>query len=196
MIIKLIKYPIFLVGLFFIQSTLAYDFQIGLGNMSEYIGEIQTNESGQTNIISFNPYFKANIDFNYYKENFFICPELGTLLPRSPRDSNTSRWPYYGLINAKFKYDQWNFALGAGMYVTRIWGSGGTETLNNGTGTVSYILPDDSTYARNMIINLQLGYQLNPKIEVLAQVYVFNLTSNYDRMISIGLSANYHFGEF
>lgn len=191
--------PIILVFYFLIvDSALAApttntDLTLSLGNLCEYIGQIQTDENGETNVCSFEPYVATALDIEVYPQ-FFLSPELAFSFPQSGTDENIKRMTIVTLLNSKYKTSYVNLIGGLGFFFTRIWGPGGNEELNNGTDVDSFPLPEEAVYSRNMIVNLGLQTEFNNQWSAQIRSYIFNLTSSEDRAISVGLQGTYHFG--
>ncbi len=195
---KYLKYPTFLIGLLFLLipfKVKAYDTTLSVGNLCEYVGKIQTDDNGATNLCQFNPYLAGSLDF-HLTSNFILSPELGFSVPKHGRDENINKMTFFFLANTKYKFSVFHFISGLGLFFTRISGSGGTEDLNNGTGVSSFPLPDSTTYSRNFIVNLGLGADFNKEWSADAHTYIFNLLKSEDRAFSIAINGTYHFGEF
>jgi len=169
------------------------DLTLSLGNLCEYIGKIQTDESGGTNVCSFEPYVATALDYGV-TEKFYLSPELAFSFPRSGTDENIKRMSIVTILNTKYKTNYLNLIGGLGFFFTRIWGPGGEEELNNGTSVDSFPLPDDPVYTRNLIVNLGVETQFNQTWSAQLRSYIFNLTSSEDRAVSVGLQGTYHFG--
>lgn len=204
MIIIKNKYLTILLLLFFFQSFVTLhanernnrleDLNISLSNICEYVGKIQTNDSGSTNTCSFLPSFAASYEYPLTL-NFKLSPQIGFTLPQSGRDPNVSRMTLFSLLNSKYVTSYVNFIAGLGLYFTRISGPGGESVLNNGTGSDSFPLPSTPVYSRNLILNLGVSHDLNSEWSLEMYTYVFNTLSSEDRAFSLGLGASYHFGE-
>lgn len=176
------------------QSNNTSDLTVSLGNLCEYIGKIQTDEKGSTNLCSFMPTLSSSIDYFVYPE-LALSPQIGATLPKSGRDENISRMTMFVLMNLKYKASFMNFIVGTGLYFTRVSGEGGEAILNNGNSTESFPLPKDAVYSRNIILNLGGSYDFNKEWSGELYTYVFNLESSEDRAFSVGAALTYHFGE-
>lgn len=196
---KILKYSTFsfvlLLYFVFLNTAEAYDITLSLGNLCEYIGKIQTNEAGATNVCSFNPYLASSFDYAV-SEQFILAPEMGFSFPRQGRDETISKMSLFALANAKYRFSMFHFIGGAGFFFTRISGKGGMQNLNNGNTTASYPIPDTTIYSRNFIINLGLGGQFNQEWSADLHTYVFNILTKEDRAFSVAINGTYHFGEF
>ncbi len=170
------------------------DLNVSLGNLCEYVGKIQTNNSGDTNTCSFLPTLSGSYDL-FLTNEFAFSPQLGATLPKSGRDENIKRMTFFGLLNMKYKTSYLTFITGAGVYVTRIWGPGGEAELNNGNSTDSFPLPEEAVYAKNFIVNLGASYNFNEKWSAEIYTYIFNALESEERALSIGATATYHFGD-
>ena len=177
------------------QSAFAYDATLSLGNLCEYIGKIQTDDSGSTNFCGFNPYLAASIDFTLPYQ-IILSPELGFSFPKSGRDSHISKNSFIALTNAKYKFSMFQAIAGAGFFISRVSGSGGTQDLNNGSTTVSFPMPESTVYSRNFIINIGIGVEINPTWSADLHTYIFNIVTSEDRAYSVAINGTYHFGEF
>lgn len=174
-------------------QTSATDLTFSLGNLCEFVGEIQTDENGDTNVCSFHPYLATSLDYAI-NPKLLLSPQVGFSIPQSGTDENIKRMSMIALLNTKFKTTYLNMIGGLGFFFTRIWGPGGEAQLNNGTGTDSFPLPDEAVYSRNFILNLGLELDFSKEWSGELRSYVFNLTSSEDRAFSVGLQATYHFG--
>lgn len=198
---KKLKHPTLTLGLFLsaflsIESAHAvYDVGVSIGNLCEYVGKIQTDDEGSKNVCSFNPYFAGSVDFEVTPQ-FLLSPEAGFSVPKSGRDENISKMSLFALANAKYKFSEFHFIGGLGLFFTRISGKGGTQELNNGNSSVSFPMPDTSVYTRNFILNLGLGADFGKEWSVDLHTYVFNALTSEDRAFSLALNGTYHFGEF
>ncbi|MDO9182109.1 MAG: hypothetical protein Q7U04_06860 [Bacteriovorax sp.] len=192
-------YPTFLfLLLFFLNSfkqAQAYDLGVSLGNLCEYVGKIQTDDKGSTNLCSFNPYLSTSFDYDVYPQ-LILSPEIGFSFPKTGRDQKISTMSFIALGNAKYTFSMFHFLAGAGFFINRIAGAGGTQDLNNGTGTVSFPMPESTIYSRNFILNLGLGADFNKDWSADVHTYIFNLLKSEDRAYSVALNGTYHFGEF
>lgn len=195
---KILKYPTLLFSLFLLltpKHVTAYDVTLSLGNLCEYVGKIQTDDSGSTNLCSFNPYLASSIDFSQTNQ-LLLSPEIGFSFPKSGRDENISKMSLFALANAKYKFSEFHFLGGAGLFFTRISGKGGNQELNNGNTTASFPMPDSTVYTRNFIVNLGLGADFNKEWSADLHTYIFNILTSEDRAFSIAINGTYHFGEF
>ena len=196
---KKLKYPtysfLFLLSFLILQSAKAYDFTLSIGNLCEYVGKIQTDNFGSTNLCALNPYLSSSMDYDI-NESLVFAPEIGFSIPKNGREDHINKMSLFALSNAKIKLSMFHFIGGMGFFITRISGSGGTEDLKNGNSTVSFPIPDSTFYSRNFIINLGFGVDFNKFWSADAHTYIFNLISNEDRAFSIALNGTYHFGEF
>jgi hypothetical protein len=194
MIFKLISILIILVAYFYLPNAQAVDLYAGIGNLSEYIGKVQTDDVGTLSGLTFNPYFKTSIDAKL-NQNYFVESEIGLTLPKTNGDAYTHHWSFLLLLNGKYKIDKFSLTLGSGLFFTRISGNGGEETLNNGNGTTSFPLPEKSVLAKNMIVNLSGKYDFYEQFQFELQTFIFNLTNSKSRAFSLATNITYQFGE-
>lgn len=201
---KILNYPSVLISLFLLfalaslgrSQAFAYDANLSVGNLCEYIGRIQTDDKGSTNVCSFRPYLGGAVDYLFFDDQLILSPEITLSIPKSNRDSKITKTNLVLLANAKYKVSIVHFVLGTGLFITRIAGDGGTETLKNGNSTDDFPVPEGSAFTRNFIINAGFGVDFNQKWSADLHTYIFNLTKSEDRSFSLALSGTYHFGEF
>ena len=172
----------------------ANDLNFNISNLCEYVGKFQTNSNGKTNLCSFLPTFASSYEIPMTKE-FSLSPQLGFTFPKSGRDENVSRLSIFLLMNSKYKTKYLNFILGTGLFFTRISGPGGDSTLNNGTGSDSFPLPQDPVYSRNIILNVATEIDFNQEWSGMIYSYLFNVLSKDKRAFSLGLGFRYNYGE-
>jgi hypothetical protein len=178
-----------------LQVVVAYDATLSLGNLCEYIGKIQTDDSGGTNFCGLDPYLSTSIDYTLPNQ-IILSPELGFSFPKSGRDQNISKNSFIALLNAKYKLSMFQAIAGAGLFISRISGSGGTQDLNNGNSTISFPMPESTVYSRNFIINIGMGVEINPVWSADLHTYIFNIVTSEDRAFTVAINGTYHFGEF
>lgn len=184
-----------LLGYFSLSNcAFAHDFSLGIGNLSEYIRKFQTDDNGTLSLVNFNPYLKAEYDYNL-TEKFSFSPVITLMLPKNNGDSKTTHWSFYTTANAQYKLNNFLLSSGLGFYFTRISSDGGTEILNNGTAQTSFPLPDDPVISRNFIFTISGMYKMNPEWSIELNTLIFNLLNNDDRAFSVGINCNYHFGD-
>ena len=177
------------------SNSFGYDVTFSLGNLCEYVGKIQTDDSGSTNVCQFKPYLAASYDYSL-SDSWLISPELGTTFPGHGRDEKISKLSFYTMLNSKYKFSQFHLVGGLGLFFTKISADGGTETLNNGSSTVEFSLPEKTIYTRNFVMNLGAGWDINPKWNTDVHILIFNLMTSEDRAYTIALNLTYHYGEF
>lgn len=170
------------------------DLTLSLGNLCEYIGKVQTDEKGSTNVCSFLPSLSSSLDY-YMTPNWALSPQIGATLPKSGRDQNITRMTMIALMNLKYKTDYAHLIFGTGFFFTRVSGNGGEEVLNNGNSTESFPLPRDAVWSRNFIVNLGASADFNQSWSSELYTYIFNIEDSKERAFSAGVNLTYHFGE-
>ena len=193
--LKQLSILLFILMISFSKVAQSYDAIVSLGNICEFIGKIQTDDKGATNVCAFNPYLSSSVDFKPFK-NINFAPEIGFTFPQTGRDSNINKMNIVALINAKYTFSMLHLFFGTGFYFTRLSAGGGEEVLNNGNSTTSFPLPDSTVYTRNFILNLGARFPINATWSVDAHTFIFNLYNFEERSFSAVFNLNYHFGEF
>lgn len=185
---------------------------LGVGNYTEFVGDIQVNTEADTNKFDFVPYLNTNLELRLYK-SFSWRPELAMTLPKS-EESDAIKTTVY-MIRSDFAYSlsAFKFLIGPGYFVTKISGDGGTMQLNNGTnGNQTFYLPSETSYASNYTLDIGVEVRFdanksksnkrkrkNIKINTTdsigfkAQAHVFSLLNSEKRQWAYTISLNYFF---
>lgn len=170
------------------------DIFIGGGSLTQFVGEIQTDESGSTNKFDFLPYISGGVEFQVYND-FTFNPELAISFPRSGRDENISKLTYWIQFPLAYSLEQFQFSFGPGLLYNRISSSGGTQSIRNGTGTTEFPLPNGSSISSNLTVNLSTRWKFHENISARIEAWVVNLSDSESRTYSYAISGYYHFGE-
>jgi hypothetical protein len=170
------------------------DFYAGAGTLTQFVGRIQQDESGATNNFDFNPYLAIGTEFGLYKD-FSFAPEFAFSFPKSSRDSQISKMSYWAQLFAIYTYSDFKLKFGPGLIMNRISADGGTQSLNNGTGTSDFPMPNGSSTSRNLTLNTALEWQFINTVSARFEGWVVNLSDSESRSFSYTLSAYYHFGD-
>src|SRR5690606_37601562 len=168
------------------------DFALGLGNFTHQAGKIAT-DVGKTSLIEFRPVLAASYRYEIAAEWSFI-PEAGITLPESSEDETHTTT--YTFINAPiaWHYKEWTFRAGPGFFFTRISGKGGTLTLQNGTSTDAFPIPNGSANTRNLTLNLGAQYLIDQEWSARFDAAILKLIDSEKRAVNHVLTVNYHFG--
>ena len=87
------------------------------------------------------------------------------------------------------------FRLGPGLAMTMIKGAGGSKTLRNGSSSESFPIPDGTSTARNLIIDL--GVSIRPEafdqFSFGLDTFVYNVEASENRAFSYLISLHWHY---
>lgn len=169
------------------------DIYAGLGTLTQFAGQVQTDTSGGMNSFTFTPYLMAGVQVPIYR-NFYLLPEIGFLIPKGGADEKINRFDYFVRGDAALEFYPLLVRLGATMMWQTIGGSGGTKTLNNGTGTSDFFVPSDYRTAQLLTVDLGLEVFLIRSLSVRSLFQVHGLFNSIQRSYSYGLQLSYHFG--
>ncbi len=170
------------------------DVFIGGGSLTQFVGKIQTDESGSTNSFDFLPFIAGGAEFQLY-DAFSFLPQLAVSFPKSGRDENINKLTYWLQFPVAYRYETFQLSMGPGILYNRISASGGTESLSNGVGTTDFPLPNGSSISSNLTLNLALGWNFYQDISAKVESWVINLTDSESRSFNYAISGYYHFGE-
>lgn len=168
------------------------DVALGVGTQTQFVGKVQTNESGSTNKFEFNPYVSATAEFSL-TERFSVFPEFGLLIPDSTRDSQISKMTFFVLGVAGYEINDWVLRAGLGLQMTRISGDGGVQVLDNGNGQTSFPMPQGSATSRNVITNLGVEYFFHSDWSARIDSTIYNPFNGRNRAFGYQLAVHYHF---
>ena len=177
-----------------IESPLK-DFNFGVGNLSQFIGRLQTNEAGDRNGLTFEPFVGAEFRIDL-TPRWSLAPEFAVGLPREGRDSNITKLTYWVSGSVGYSIRDYILQAGLGLFMNRVSGSGGSSELPNGTGTDSFPLPDGSATSTNLTTHIGLRYFFLPDWSAKTQLHVYNLEDSDERAVSWLLMFSYHLGDF
>ncbi len=170
------------------------DTYLGIGSYTSLPGKVQTDDSGDTNgIFDLEPYILAGIEYQLYQD-WSAFAEAGLVKPGSGRDPRITKMNYFLLFSGAYNYMDWVFKLGAGLFYTRISSEGGTQSLNNGTTTTDFPMPDAAVVSQNIITTLGIEYYFHKEMSAKLEGHYFNLESSEGNALSYTLSVSYHFG--
>ncbi|WP_127717375.1 hypothetical protein [Halobacteriovorax sp. HLS] len=169
------------------------DFYAGAGSLTQFLGKAQTDESGSTDKFDFNPYISIGTEFHLY-ESFSITPEIAFGFPCSGRDERISKWSYWLQALGAYSYKDFKFKFGPGLMMNQISSDGGTQTLNNGTGSSDFPMPNGSSTSRNLTLNTAAQWEFTKDVSTRVEAWIVNVTDSESRSLSYTLSFYYHFG--
>lgn len=166
---------------------------VGFGNLTQFVGRIQTDDSGSTNSFEFNPYLTAGASFHLLNSLSFD-PELSFDFPSSGDDGYIKTWTYWVQLPMAYRYKEFKFKFGPGFLFNKISAEGGAVTLNNGTSTSDFPLPNGSSTSRNLTVNLGVDWEFIDDFSTRLEGWVINLSDSESRSFNYTLSFYYHFG--
>lgn len=175
----------------FAQFSKNLSYKVGLGALTQYTGEVQVTRSGEKNGIDPKTFLKLSGDFNF-KKNFSLLVDLGIGIPFHNEDPNISIMHDFFDVAIGYRPINWFSAkLGIGYFFTTIWGSGGTQTLNNGTSQDDFTVPSGPSFARNLISTIGLKFFVPHGITINFDTYFFNFFSKRNGAKTYLLSVDY-----
>ncbi len=171
------------------------DLNLGAGLMNQSIGKFQDSSDGSKSKFNHRLTLEAGLEYDL-NSDFFLAGDFGALWPGGADEDYISKKVFYFNFHAGYSLsEEFDLRLGTGMTLTTISGDGGTTELQNGVGTTSFIIPDQSTTARNITFNIAGLYHFHPEYSVKLELLVFNLINSRNRTFNYALTARYHFGD-
>ena len=191
------KLIILLFSVFYAASVHALgikDTYLGLGSYTSLPGKVQTDDSGDTNgLFDLEPYILGGLEYQIY-EDWSAFAEAGFVKPGSGREPKISKMTYFFLLSGAYNFMDWVFKIGGGLSMTRISSDGGTQTLNNGTTTTDFPMPDAAVVSQNLITTIGVEYYFHQEMSAKLEGHYFNLASEDAQAWSHTVSVSYHFG--
>ncbi len=171
------------------------DVSFGLGNLSEFIGRVQTDDQGGHNSLEFNPALalEARLDLN---PSWSLIPEFGFTFPQSDEADQITQMTYWLTGSVGYSLGDYIIHAGMGLHFRRISAEGGSLTLNNGASTESFPLPSGSATTTNLTTHVGLRYYFLPEWSAKTQLHFYNPEDSTERAVSLILMVNYHLGDF
>ncbi|EPZ50644.1 hypothetical protein M902_3264 [Bacteriovorax sp. BAL6_X] len=170
------------------------EFSLGIGNLTKYVGKIQSDIDGGRNYFAFNPFIRANFrtDIPWQKA---LNIEAGLTIPKSSEDSAVTVTNFWiqALIEHTFN-QHFRIHAGLGIFFTYTAMDGEIQTLGNGMSTQQFYTPEDYQTAINNIVIVGGDYLFNKSYYLNGQLSVFNIEDGQERAFSYALSINYTFG--
>lgn len=182
-----------LIGLCFNSMAFYNNWSLGVGTISEQVGQIQETIDGEKNGFDFVPFARISFVSNFIFNHKFIG-ELGSTLPRESRDSAVTRMNYW--LNFLMSKDLGFFRpqYGIGMYFTRISMDGTPQSLTNGGVPTTFQTPDGSAVAGNLVLTLGADLDFTSDVFLNTQIMALNPEDSEERAFNIMLSLNYDMG--
>jgi len=163
--------------------------QIQIGTWLENYAQVQTTPEGDVNDgFAFTPLISAGLTYKY-KPQIQIIPEVGWVFQRT--QENVSKNIF--LFRNDFAYvpkDWFKLRAGSSLIITSISGDGGEETLNNGTTTESYFIPEQRRNAFNQTLDFGIEF-LHKNASLRFQTYFYAWNDSDERMYTHAMSFNY-----
>lgn len=188
--------------LFFLISTSALaedslhlmsleDKSLSLGNLTQFVGDIQEDKNGRVNKLDLWPYLSFHTTHHLFSD-FVLLPELAVAQPQ--RAETTKITKYLGWLKIDIGYQKWDFVfrVGSSLYVQRTTGEGGTMRVANGAGTTEFYIPAYSTTAMNFTQDLGIEYMFYDHWSTRAQMFTYTILEEQSRSYNYTLSITYH----
>jgi len=171
------------------------DLHFGAGLMNQYIGKFQKEANGDTSSFNHRLTLEAGTEYKL-NETWSLLGYFGFLWPGGSEDEQISKQTYYlfGEVG-HWLSEQLLIKSGTGFYITSISGEGGTKALRNGTGTTNFFVPDQSSSARNVTLNLGAEYFYWDNYSTQFKILAFNPLNSRNRTFNYALTFHYHFGD-
>jgi hypothetical protein len=171
---------------------------VGVGYFSENAYyKIQENSTAQTQFLGTADYPLVGLYHYELGDGYFLEPQIGyNFLGRSAAGNSATATILnfmvpYGTTFSVFGLTGFDWTLGPGLLRRTLVGSGGTVTLNNGTGTTTFAMPSSSNSSTTLTLNAGLAYVFSGNrfaFDIISEGYLskklnFNLMASYSYAI-------------
>jgi opacity protein-like surface antigen len=170
------------------------DISLGIGNLTQFVNKLQTNESGSKNIITFLPYIQLSGKIPF-TERFSFIPEFTLTIPKKSNDDLITRLTYIVIGNVAYDWRRFTFLAGMGLSFTRLTADGGYKELNNGNGYDYFPVPKGTRTSSNIIFHLGTSYEFRKNMSAKVGLHFYNLEDSDERAVSYTIGLTYHFGD-
>lgn len=170
-------------------------FQVGANLLSHGLNRETQQASGQTSFLGttyYQLYFQTHFGVTstlQFSPNLSYMPDF--LLPRKTSDGSvTTSYVILGLPVLYRLNDSWDFGGGPAILWYTVKGSGGTTTMNNGTGTATFARPGQSSTSKTVGLTFGAGWNMSAG-RLGADAMIEGLTNSQKRNYSLLFSATY-----
>ncbi len=168
------------------------DLTFGLGTITQQAFHVYTDSASSKNSFEFRPLLVAQGEYQL-TDQFSLFPEFGFLWPGGARDPLISKMSYYLATHIGYKFGDFLFTTGLGLFYTRISSDGSTQELPNGVGVDAFPMPEQSSTSQSVTMHFGVDYLLSYDWSVRFDTSFYNIASGANRAFNYALLLNYHF---
>ena len=186
---------LFLFTFIFHSTACLSKWAIGLENYSRHIGKIQTDSSGSSNFLEFNPGINFSTLLEYSEMGQInLIPSATIFFPESTQDNLLNKYSAELNLHASYPlFPQLLLLFGASYQLSLLSGSGGTITLNNGNSTASYFVPSSSQLSHYLVPEIGISLKPNESITIGTQLIIHQILDSQKRTFSLSFNFSYWF---
>lgn len=154
---------------------------LGLGLLAHRAGKVTNNATKSSKPLFTEVYSDLALEwYNEIDTTWGISTQLNytPIAKKSPDGGEKTRVYSAALRVHQSMADGADVHLGPGMMFYQISGSGGTITLNNGSGTLTFGLPSTTTTSRISYLDLGASWVINEMFQLEAAVLMSGLVSS------------------
>ncbi|GEM_PF-1345506 len=162
-----------------------------IGSLTEFVGKVQVNSSGDTRKFDFNPAIGSSLLIPL-QDKFELLPEINWVLPRKTGQDKVYKNLLMFRADIGYKWLEWlRLRAGTSVMLLNTHGSGGKVSRDNGNGQTTFYRPDSNSSSFNNTFDLGVealyddwGFRL--------QTYTYSLFDAKRRQHSYMLMATYY----
>jgi hypothetical protein len=184
------KKAIFLFVCLFVLNVHSYS--IATGTYVNYFNEIQTNVRGDTKKFEINPFVSYSTQFQISAKNYFL-PEIGyayfLISPKNIRREMIFLKYNFGYVVS----DKLLFRYGISSHSYRIIGSGGSQTLGNGSGRTKF--PSLNKTVTSNFSTVDFGFEYfvgGKKNSIRYDLNIMNIANSSNNSLNYLLTYNWY----
>ncbi|MBY0517110.1 MAG: hypothetical protein K2P81_09390 [Bacteriovoracaceae bacterium] len=161
------------------------------GSLTEFVGATQVDANGKTETFHFNPMIGFSTEVEMVTD-WHLIPEFNWVLPRDAGDGiSKNLFMIRGDVGWRYS-DYWRLRMGTSIMVNNIRGSGGTKSMNNGSGSSDFYIPAESKTAYNNTLDLGVEALLDD-FGFRFQTYIYSPLRSDRRQYSYSLTMSYYY---
>ena len=163
---------------------------LGVGMISQDFGRQTSSDTGGTSLFTAN-YTDLQLIADFpFMGSWHLSPMIAyTPLGNKSADTNEKSYLMPIAVRLRSSFGLFDVFAGPGLFIYKISGSGGTETLNNGTTTAVFGLPTTSVSSTLMMLDLGVDRDIFG-IKIAAETFVTTFLSTR-RAFNLMLSVSY-----
>lgn len=164
---------------------------VGIGTFVPNAFRAQSDVDAGREKLAFNPFLSLHYPFRL-SNRFFFVPELAYAIHTGQEDNTSKQTIILSYVSAYSWTGKTLLRFGFANEITKFSGDGGSVTLNNGSSTAEFFVPEESVTTYTSSIVLGSEFLVNPKWSLRLDGHITRFLSSERRGFNYLLSINYN----